>query len=435
MDANPAIARTICDYVDTHQDRLTEIIRDLVRIPSENKPPHGDERKCQEYAANFLRAQGWDADLYELSEAPGLFEHPLYCSGRDYKNRPNVGSRRKGAGGGRSLVLSGHIDTVPVGTLPWTRDPFGGEVEGNHLFGRGSNDMKAGIGINLFIAEAIEKIGRPLAGDLIFESVVDEEFGGVNGTLAGRLRGFNGDAAVITEPSFLKICAGHRGGRTAHITLKAPGGILQEGKLPAGVLDQLTYFLNALKDFAAHRRQVAPEHALFGRSADPVPVSVTKVFTSPWGTDEPIAIPEICKLEMYWQLMPGEGQEAVEREFFDWLDRVVAGVPDLFPAPPEVSFPIRWLPASVSPSPEPLVSKLAACAGKVLGCNPPVGGFEGPCDMYVFHQGFGIPAVVWGPSGGNTHGADEYLELDSAVAVAKSLLLFVYDWCGVAGGV
>lgn len=434
MALDAAIEKRVCGYVETHQDRLIEIIRALVRIPSENKPPRGAERECQEYASGFLRSQGLEPDLYQLSEVSGLFEHPLYWAGNDYQNRPNLGARRKGVGGGRSLVLSGHIDTVPSGTLPWTRDPFGGQVEGNRLYGRGSNDMKGGIGINLFIFEAIERMGLRLAGDLVFESVVDEEFGGVNGTLAGRLRGFNGDAAVITEPSLLRICPGHRGGRTAHITLKAPGGILgNKGKFASGVLDQLTHFLNCLKEFAEQRRKTAPEHELFGCSADPVPVSITKVFTSPWGTGEPITIPETCKLEMYWQLMPGECQEAVEREFFDWLDRMVAAAPELFGSRPGVTFPIRWLPGSAIPKSEPLVSRLSACAARVLGYEPPIAGLDGPCDMYVFHQGFGIPAVVWGPCGGNTHGADEYLEIDSALAAAKSLFLFICDWCGAVG--
>jgi acetylornithine deacetylase len=135
---------------------------------------------------------------------------------------------------------------------------------------------------------------------------------------------------------------------------------------------------------------------------------------------------------MYWQLMPGESQDAVEREFFDWLNRIVGGAAELFPAKPEVAFPIRWLPGSAIPKSEPLVANLSACARKVLGCEPPIGGLDGPCDMYVFHQGFGIPAIAWGPRGGNTHGADEYLEVDSALAAAKSLLLFVCDWCGTA---
>src|ERR1035438_10319713 len=102
--------------------------------------------------------------------------------------------------------------------------------------------MKAGVAMNLFVVEALEKLKVRLAGDLIFETVVDEEFGGVNGTLAGRVRGYIADAAVISEPSFLRICAAQRGGRTAHITFSATGGILNEGGYPAGVVDQLTHF-------------------------------------------------------------------------------------------------------------------------------------------------------------------------------------------------
>lgn len=430
MNADSTIQRKVCEYVDAHQDRLVAIIGDLVRIPSENKPPLGAEKECQEHSARFLRDQGLDAELYELTSVPGLLEHPLYWPGRSYADRPNLGARRKGVGGGRSLVLSGHIDTVPCGTQPWTRDPLGGQVEGNRLYGRGSNDMKGGIGIILFIAEALQRMGLSLAGDLVFESVIDEEFGGVNGTLGGRLKGFNGDAAVIAEPSGLRICAGHRGGRTAHITLKGLGGILPGGKFPSGVVDQLTYFLNALKDFAEQRRQTAPTHELFGKSADPVPVSITKVFTGPWGTGEPITPPETCQIEMYWQLMPGECQEAVEREFFNWFDGMIASAPELFPYKPEVTFPIRWLPGSAISTSNPLVTKLSAAAAQALGYAPPIVGQEGPCDVYMFSQGFGIPAVIWGPGGGNTHAADEYLEIDSAVAAAKSLLLFVCDWCG-----
>src|SRR5689334_3488889 len=118
-------------HVDRRRDRLIEITRDLIRIPSENIPPHGSERGCQEYIANALRAAGVQPDVYELGEVTGLLEHPLFVPGRDYTNRPNVGARVAGANGGRSLVLSGHIDTVPRGTQPWTHDPFGADLEGN----------------------------------------------------------------------------------------------------------------------------------------------------------------------------------------------------------------------------------------------------------------------------------------------------------------
>ncbi|HSB14470.1 MAG TPA: M20/M25/M40 family metallo-hydrolase [Bryobacteraceae bacterium] len=435
MALSPTLEERICSYVDSNRGRLVGIIRDLVRIPSENTPPVGAERACQEYIAAVLRNKGWEPLLYEPTEAPGLIEHPLYWPGRDYRNRPNLGARRKGSNGGRSLVLSGHIDTVPRGTQNWTRDPFSGDVEGNLLYGRGSNDMKGGVGTNLFVVEALGELVIRLAGDLVFETVVDEEFGGVNGTLAGRLMGFNADAAIISEPSFLRICAAQRGGRTAHLTFRTPpnAGVLTEGEFPAGVSDQVGYFLRELRNFAEQRRKAARKHEMYDHHTDPVPVAVTKISTGPWGTKEPVTIPDECKVEMYWQLMPGEVQEEVEREFFEWLDRVVASAPKLFVNRPKVEFPIRWMPGSSISRSEPLVTELAACATRALGKEPPIVGIEGPCDMYVFHQAFATPAVLWGARGGNTHNADEYLEIDTAVAAAKSLLLFVCRWCGVAG--
>jgi acetylornithine deacetylase len=431
MPLDSTLEKKLGSHVVDHHDRLVEIIRDLVRIPSENTPPIGSEEACQQYIAKFLRQQDLAPTLYELSEVPGLQEHPLYGSGRSYEHRPNVGARKKGRGGGRSLVLSGHIDTVPRGTQPWTRDPFGGEIDGNRLYGRGSNDMKGGVGTNLFIAEALRALGIELRGDLVFETVVDEEFGGVNGTLAGRLKGFNADAAVISEPSFLRICPAQRGGRTVHIKLSAAGGVLTEGKFPAGVIDQFRHLLVKVQEFAGQRRAKAAVHELYAASTDPVPVSITKIFTSPWGTKEPITIPETCQVEMFWQLMPGEKQDEVEREFQAWLDAVVASAPQLFPFRPQVEFPIGWMPGSSILKTEPLVRELAACAAKVLGKEPLIQGIEGPCDMYVFHLAFGIPAVLWGARGGNTHAADEYLEINSVVQAAQALLMFVCDWCGV----
>jgi len=424
-----AFEQRLIDYVDANRERLTARIGDLVRRPSENMPPTGHEAVCQSYAAEVLLAAGWQPELYELSDVPGLLEHPLYEPGRDYTGRPNLGARRPGTGGGRSLILSGHLDTVPRGTQPWTRDAFGGEVEGNRLYGRGSNDMKAGVATNLFIAEALADLNITLRGDLTIESVVDEEFGGVNGTIAGRVRGYLADAAVIAEPSSLRICAAQRGGRTVHITFRSSGGVLAKGKFPAGVIEQLTYFLSELHGFA-ERRRLTPTHPLYAQCPDPVPVSVLKVFTSPWGTGEPMTVPEECKVELFWQMMPGETQDAVERQFHDWFEGVLAAAPQLFEQRPSVEVPIRWLPGSAIEVSEALVKELSSCASLVLPAPPPVAGIEGPCDMYVFHK-FKIPAVLWGVSGGNTHAADEYVDLDSAVAAAKALLLFVCRWCGV----
>jgi acetylornithine deacetylase len=143
-----------------------------------------------------------------------------------------------------------------------------------------------------------------------------------------------------------------------------------------------------------------------------------------------MTVPETGQVELYWQLMPGEIQDDVEREFFDWLNELVGSAPEIYPVMPEVTFPLRWLPGSSISGSEPLIQKLAECAETVLGVPPIVAGIEGPCDLFIFHQGFGIPAALWGPKGGNTHAADEYVEIDSMVSAAKTLLLFVAEWCG-----
>ena len=188
-------------YVASRRDHLVSLLADLVRTPSENRAPRGAELACQQLLANRLARIGCPPHLYEPDSVPALLTHPLYWPGRDYRQRPNLVATLPGAGGGRSLLLSGHIDTVPAGSLPWSRPPFGATVEGIRLYGRGAWDMKAGVAANLFVLEAIHELGIRLRGDLLFESVVDEEFGGVNGTLAGRVAGYRADAAIVGEPS------------------------------------------------------------------------------------------------------------------------------------------------------------------------------------------------------------------------------------------
>jgi acetylornithine deacetylase len=429
MRIDTMVEKELLQYADERRADLVEMLQTLVRTPSENTPPTGAEGECQRYCESVLRAAGFATDLYELNEVAGLAEHPLFVAGRDYSGRPNLAGRRAGTGGGRSLILSGHIDTVPRGTLPWTRDPFSGHIENGRLYGRGSNDMKAGIAANLFVAKAIHDLGIALRGDLVIESIVDEEFGGVNGTLAGRVRGYLADAAVISEPSFLRICPAQRGGRTVHITLEVPGEGILGDSMEAGVADQLAWVLSQIPAFAERRRATAPRHFAYEHLANPVPVSVLKIHTGQWGTGEPMATATRCRVELFWQTMPGETLEAVDGEFHEWFDGAVAARPDLFPEKPRLEFPIRWLPGSSCPGGAELIGELSGCAAEVLGSAPAVAGIEGPCDMYVFQQHYGMPAVIWGARGGNTHLADEYVELDTVYDAAKTLLLFAYRWC------
>jgi acetylornithine deacetylase len=423
------LRQAVSARVESLRDYLVSAAQELVRIPSINHPPTGEEYTCQMAVARHFREMGLAPEVYSLDEVPGLKAHPSYWPGRDYTNRPNVVARHTGAGGGRSLVLSGHVDTVPLGTQPWTHDPFGGQIEDGRLYGLGAYDMKGGVVVILGVMRTLQELGMILKGDLIAETVVDEEFGGVNGTIAGRVRGDNGDAMVITEPSGLAIFNGVRGGRVAHITLAGPEGIIfQEGE-PGHAIRQLALFLKWVDIFRQRRRARVPGWT--PGPLDPVPVWVTKVGAGGWGMNVPITVPADVKVELYWQLMPGEEQAQVEGEFFGWLDEMVADKPNDFVGRPKVEFPIRFMPASEIPVDAPIIQTLSRCAREVTGQAPEVRPLPAPSDMYVVQRDFGIPAVHYGVRGAGAHAADEYLEVEDLVTVTRVLVLLALDWCGV----
>lgn len=101
---------------------------------------------------------------------------------------------------GKSLILNGHIDVVPLGPLDmWTRDPYSGHIEGDKLYGRGSGDMRSGAAANVWALDALRRIGLQPASEVILQSVVEEESTG-NGTLMTHLKGYKADAVLIPEP-------------------------------------------------------------------------------------------------------------------------------------------------------------------------------------------------------------------------------------------
>jgi acetylornithine deacetylase len=267
----------ILEWVDAHRADVLGLAQSLVRIPSENRQPHGSEKACQMFVADYLRDIGCRVDLFTPDEVPGVIEYPGYWPGRDYTDRPNVvgvlSENRGGAvglaAGRKSLLFSGHVDVVPVvgqGKFSW----WDATVDEGRLYGRGSNDMKGGIASYLIAARCVRELGLKLNGDLILETVVDEEFGGANGTLACRLRGYNADAAILPEPNNMLISAAHRGGQQFRLFTCAEGVGMGFGEtvLPDPVL-ALGHLLAAL-DRYNQERQARPKPAGFENDVFPL---------------------------------------------------------------------------------------------------------------------------------------------------------------------
>src|SRR5678815_154330 len=170
------------------ESELVQLLQTLVRTNSVAIPPDGAETAAQLVLLQFLQRYGVEAEVYDIDFLKQS-NHPYVRSERNYSGRQNLIAQLPGRGKGRSLMLSGHIDTVPSGHNKWDEDPWSGSIHGDRLYGRGSYDMKGGVVAACGVLAALQKAGVKLEGDLFFESVVDEEWGGGGGTLAARLKG------------------------------------------------------------------------------------------------------------------------------------------------------------------------------------------------------------------------------------------------------
>jgi acetylornithine deacetylase len=423
----------ILDWVEHHRAEVIQLAQSLIRFPSENKPPHGDEKECQMFVADFLRDIGCQVDIFTPPEVEGLTDHPIYWPGRDYTDRPNVvgvltsrPSETRGTKGRKSLLFTGHVDVVPVvgeGQFGW----WDGTIEDGKLYGRGSNDMKGGIAAYLMAARCARELDLDLKGDLILETVVDEEFGGANGTLACRLRGYNADLAVNPEPNNMLISLAHRGGQQFRlfVNAKSVGMGFGETELQDPVTG-LGHILAALDKYNTERN-ARPKPKGFENDVFPLmPFVLRAGELLPWGTGE--AIPETAWFEFWIEIPPGVTEDELKSE----LKEVVAKATQVTPTLQKVS--TRWeqrtrfLPGSTMPEDNPVVKLLAKNLGSVTGQTPSHAPAPFACDGFVFNLHSPTPVVIFGPRGANAHAPDEWVDVEDLIALTKTYALTIADW-------
>ncbi len=277
----------------------------LVRGDTVAIPPDGHETAAQKRLASALRRHGIDVELYET----GFLErsrHRFVRRDRNYRGRHNLVARVPGTGRGRSLLLSGHIDTVPTRPGPWRDSPWSGAIRRGRLYGRGSWDMKGGLAAQCAVAIALRKAGLRPGGDLIVESVVDEEFAGGGGTLAGRLRGITADACAIAEPTNEEVLRASRGGHFFDVVCRAgdPSAYFSKDEVvsPAVPMGRI---LGWIDSWTAKRRQVdrGPAYRDF---PDPAPVQVLALEANRFDPDVPWSVPLEARVRVYFQFLPHE---------------------------------------------------------------------------------------------------------------------------------
>ncbi len=151
--------KKIMDTVDANQDKAIKFLQDIVAIPSVT----GDEGKIQAFLDGYLKKVGLDVDMWE-SKWDELKKHPGYIPVEiGYEGRPNIVAKWKGTGGGRSLLLNGHTDVIPVGNGEgWSDNPWSAKIKEGRIYGRGSCDMKSGVASHILAVEFLKAAGIKL---------------------------------------------------------------------------------------------------------------------------------------------------------------------------------------------------------------------------------------------------------------------------------
>jgi acetylornithine deacetylase len=369
-----------------------ELLSDLVAIDSVNPslvPGGAGEREIAAYVAAWAGDAGLEVEVLEATAG-----------------RPSVVVRAPGRGGGRSLLLCGHYDTV---TVEGMRDPSA-RVQGDRLYGRGAYDMKAGVAAALIACREAAALG--LSGDVILAAVADEEHAslGVQEVL-GVVRA---DAAIVTEPTELELVVAHKGfvwseieviGRAAHGSRPHLGvdAIVKTGPIltALGALDAA---------LGAHA------HPLLGRGS--VHASVIR------GGEELSSYPARTVVGLERRTLPGESAADVEAQLAALIDACRAADAGL--EAEQRTLLVRE-PFEV-PRGADIVETVRAVAGEVLGAPPAIGGASYWADA-AFIAAAGIPTVMFGPAGEGAHAAEEWVSISSTEAVARTLVAVAARVC------
>jgi acetylornithine deacetylase len=422
--------RQVCEHIAQREGELVALLQALIGF--DTVAASGSELPAlQQHLAGRLERAAAHVTVEEPDPAV-VAGHPFAPEGFTFAGQPQLVARFRGAGGGRTLLLNGHVDVVSVEPRDaWSTDPFGGEVRDGAVYGRGSCDMKGGVAAMVFAAEALAELGVRLRGDLLVNTVTEEETTGAGGLASART--LQADAAIVPEPSGLGVWIACRGSLLAAIEVEGRAGhagLARRHHSEGGAVnavEKAAYVLEAI-------RRLNDEWAL--RPRHPLLSPAECVTTAIHGGEWMVSHPARCRIDCHFEYLPGQADangwgSLVEREFEAWIADAAAADPWLREHPPRVEWLLGAVPPAEVAAHEPIVETLLG-AQRDLGRAARVGGLDNWHDGATLITEGGIPAVNYGPGDVYlAHAADERVPIAELVACAQGIAVAAMRFCGV----
>jgi acetylornithine deacetylase len=422
LDEN--LRQRILDAVDSSFDAQIAFTRDLVARPS----IRGQEHLAQDLMFQAMRSRGLAMDRWRVN-ADDIKHHEGFSPiAVDYANAWNVvGTHRPNAESGRSLILNGHVDVVPVGPLDmWSSPPFDPRIDGDWMYGRGAGDMKAGVVANMFALDALRAAGVQPAGTVHLESVCEEESTG-NGALATLLRGYTADAALISEPTGLHLTRAVMGVLWFKVKVRGYPVHVSRAGTGSNAIMAAYDLVASLREIEARWNGIKGETKHYGELGHPVNLNIGKIQGGDWAS----SVPAWCEMDCRISIYPGHKPQAMAREIEGAIRTASSAHPFLSNNPPEVEFNGFFTEGydlePGSDAEQTLATQHQAVTGAALGDQPTTAYVDSR--VYVLYGN--MPTLVYGPEAENVHGFDERVRISSIREATKTIALFVADWCGV----
>jgi acetylornithine deacetylase len=406
--------------VAAEAEAMEDLLARLVEVPT----TLGNEEPGQAIVAAALREAGLDPVDVPM-DGDVLRAHPLAAPfSWPVERKRNVVATWRGTGSGRSLVLNGHVDVVPPAAESlWSGPPFAARRDGDWLLGCGAGDMKAGLAAIVGAVRALRRLGLAPVGDLLLQSVVEEECGG-NGALQCLLAGHRGDACVIAEPFPSAVTVSQVGVLWFHVDIAGIPAHVGESGVGVNAIEAAYPVVRALRVLEEELNVDPPPP--YDELDHPVNLNVGVITGGDW----PSTVAAECSLSCRLALYPGQEVDWLKARVEAAVAHAAGGHPYLSANRPRVRYDGFAGQGVEVPVDAPIVEAVAAAHRAVTGVEPERIATTATTDARVFVAS-GIPAVCFGPLAERIHGVDERVHLPSVVTASQVLATLVRDWCGV----